>query len=134
MFSPLNHFLATGQQPLTSRDKAALLDEMRSKLLTNQQTNKPTNMQPTTIPKTLTAEFLQWKKSNPSGTAQQFTAWKIAGGKPVAPADNLPRTATGRIDSLELTRRYLDQREAEKKAASAAVGVKQCYKTNFPKP
>ena len=130
--SNLNTFLTTGQMPTTAREKSALLDQLRSQILSTKQ---PTNqMQSTTIPKTLTAEFLQWKKSNPHGSAQQFTAWKIAGGKAVAPADNLPRTATGRIDSLEITRRQIDQREAEKKAASAAVGVKQCYKTNFPQP
>jgi hypothetical protein len=88
-------------------------------------------MQSPTIPNTLTAEFLQWKKSNPHGSAQQFTAWKIAGGKPVAPADNLPRTATGRIDSLELTRRHLDQRQAERKAASDAVSRKNPPRRSF---
>ena len=141
MSKPLNQFLATGRQPTTAREKSALLDQCRDSLLSIIQQTKI--MQSTTIPKTLTAEFLQWKKSNPSGTAQQFTAWKTSGGKPsptiaahagaLDPA-TLPRTATGRIDSLELTRRKIAQREADRKAASLAVGTKKAFKSNYPQP
>ena len=100
-------------------------------------------MQSTTIPKTLTAEFLQWKKSNPSGTAQQFTAWKLAGGKPsptiaahagALDPNTVPRMATGKIDSLALTNQALRAQAEELKAASAAIQLKRGFKRTIINP
>jgi len=132
--SAINQFLTTGQMPTSAREKSALLDQLRSQILS---TNQPTNqMQSPTIPKTLSAEFLQWKKSNPNGTAQQFTAWKIAGTKPPTPGagldpNNPPRLATGKIDSLAITAMQQRQKAAELKIASDAVSRKNPPRRSF---
>ena len=128
--NPLNQFLATGQQPTTAREKSALLDQCRDSLLsTNQQTKI---MQ--TIPQSMTAEFMTWKKTNPHGTAQAFTAWKLAGGKPSPTIaahcggldpNNLPRLDNGKVDSLAITNAQGRQKQAEYKAASAAIQAKR---------
>jgi hypothetical protein len=121
----LDSFLRTGKHPATLKETSAILDLLRSRILNmNAAPGKPH----TPILDKLAAS------GGKATLAELVAAARTTAAPSKAPADNLPRTATGRIDSLEITRRYLDQREAEKKAASAAVGVKQCYKTNFPQP
>ncbi len=98
-------------------------------------------MQSTTIPKTLTAEFLQWKKTNPSGTAQQFVAWKTGTNKPASAVigahcgaldpNNLPRLDNGKLDSLQITNLLQRQKAAELKIASDAISRKNPPRKSF---
>ena len=110
---------------ITAKETSAVLDLLRSRIL---------NM--STAPGKPHTPILD-KLAASSGKAT--LAELVAAARPTtapakAPADNLPRTATGRVDSLELTRRHLDQREADRKAASNAIGIKQVYKSNFSQP
>ena len=131
--SAINQFLTTGQQPTTAREKSALLDQCRNQMLsTNNQTK------PMTSTSQLQKEFFAWKRTNPNGTAAQFTAWKTSGGKPASAAiashcagldpANLPKMATGKVDSLAITYAQQRQKAEELKAASAAVQVKRGFK------
>ena len=92
----------------------------------------------------MTQEYMQWRKTNPHGTAQQFTAWKLSGGKPASatiashcagldPA-TLPKMATGKVDSLAITYAQQRQKAEELKAASAAVQVKRGFKRTIINP
>ena len=135
----LNQFLTTGQQPTTTREKSALLDQCRDKLLSTNNQNEP--MQSTSQ---LTKEFIQWKRTNPDGTAAQFTAWKTSGGKPASAtiaahcagldAANLPKMATGKVDSLAITYAQQRQKAEELKAASAAIQLKRGFKRTIINP
>ena len=120
-------FLATGILPQSTKQRTALLDQCRNQLLTN----RTKIMQSTTISKTLTAEFLQWKKSNLSGTAQQFIAHKtkpsptIAAHAGALDPNNLPRLDNGKLDSLAITNAQNRAKAAELAAASKAVSTKR---------
>lgn len=92
----------------------------------------------------MTAEFMTWKKTNPSGTAQQFIAWKTGTNKPASatigahcggldPA-NLPKMATGKVDSLAITYAQQRQKAEELKAASASIQVKRGFKRTIINP
>ena len=128
--SAINQFLTTGQQPPTAREKSALLDQCRDSLLSTIQQTK--SMQSTSQ---LTKEFIQWKRTNPSGTAQQFTAWKTSGGKPASATiaahcggldpNNLPRLDSGKVDSLAITNLQNRAKAAELAKASKAVSTKR---------
>ena len=126
--NPLKQFLTTGQQPTTAREKSALLDQCRNQLLSTNNQNEPMTSQ-------LTKEFIQWKRTNPSGTAAQFTAWKTTGPKKpsatinafatgIDPA-NLPRLSTGKLDSLAISNSLARAKAAELAAASAAVSARR---------
>jgi hypothetical protein len=127
--NPLSNFLATGHRPSTTKATSALLDQLRNKILTTNNQNEPM-----TSTSQLTKEFIQWKRTNPNGTAAQFTAWKTSGGKAsptiashcagLDPA-NLPRMATGQIDSLAITNKIERQKQADRKALSNAVSAKR---------
>jgi len=130
----LNQFLTTGQQPTTAREKSALLDQCRDKLLTtNQQTNQ---MQPK-IKTSMTAEFMTWKRTHPDGTAQQFIAHKtkpsptIAAHAGALDPDSLPRLDNGKIDSLAITNLLERQKAAELKIASDAISRKNPPRKSF---
>ena len=79
----------------------------------------------------MTAEFMTWKKTNPHGTAQQFIAWKTKPSPTVAAhagaldPNNLPRLDNGKVDSLAITNAQGRQKQAEYKAASAAIQAKR---------
>ncbi len=83
-----------------------------------------------TISASLTAEFMTWKRTNPSGTAQQFIAAKTASKKPSATvaghcAGLMPRLGNGMIDALAVTNALGRQKAAELAAASAAVSARR---------
>ena len=128
--SAINQFLTTGQQPPTAREKSALLDQCRNQMLsTNNQTK------PMTSTSQLQKEFFAWKRTNPNGTAAQFTAWKTSGGKPASAAiaahcgaldpNNLPRLDNGKVDSLAVTNAQNRAKAAELAKASKAVSTKR---------
>ena len=126
----LDSFLRTGKHPATLKETSAILDLLRSRILnmnTAPSATAPTRPHTPILDK-LVASGGKATLSELGAAARPTTA------PSKAPGDGLPRTATGRIDSLELTRRHLDQREAERRAASIAVGTKQAFKTNFPQP
>ena len=132
-------FIAFGTIPQSTKERSALLDQLRNQIL---QTSKPSTTKsmttkPTpTITASLTSEFMAWKRTNPDGTAQQFTAWKIAGGKTPTPGagldpNNPPRLATGKIDSLAITNALERQKAAERQKASDAVSRKNPPRRSF---
>jgi hypothetical protein len=126
----LDSFLRTGKHPATAKETSAILDLLRSRIL-----NMNTAPTATAPGKPHTPILDKLAASGGKATLAEL----VAAARPTtapskAPGDGLPRTATGRIDSLELTRRQIDQREAERKAASLAVGIKQVYKSNFSQP
>ena len=119
----LDIFLRTGKHPATLKETSAILDLLRSRILN--MSTAPTK------PHTPILDRLAASGGKLSLAELSPTIAAHAGA--LDPA-NLPRTATGRIDSLELTRRHLDQREADRKAASLAVGTKKAFKSNYPQP
>ena len=135
----LADFLASGKRPTTTKETSALLDSLRNQLLSTNNQNEPM-----TTTSQLTKEFIQWKRANPGGTAQQFTAWKTSGGKPASATiashcagldfANLPKMATGKVDSLAITYAQQRQKAEELKAACAAVQVKRGFKRTVINP
>ena len=130
----LDSFLRTGKHPATAKETSAVLDLLRSRILTNNET-KPMTTKPTpTITASMTAEFMTWKKKNPHGTAQQFIAHKtkpsptIAAHAGALDPNTVPRMATGKIDSLALTNQALRAQAEELKAASASIQQKRGFK------
>jgi hypothetical protein len=123
----LDVFLKTGKHPATLKETSAILDLLRSRIL-NMNT-APTATAPgkphTPILDKLAASGGKATLSELGAAARPTTA------PSKAPADNLPRTSTGRVDSLEITRRQLDQRQAERKAASDAVSRKNPPRRSF---
>jgi hypothetical protein len=127
----LDSFLRTGKHPATAKETSAVLDLLRSRILTNNET-KPM----TTITASLTAEFMTWKRTHPEGTALQFVESRNGTGKTPAPGagldpKNLPRMATGKIDSLAVTNLLQRQKAHELKIASAAVSRKNPPRKSF---
>ena len=84
----------------------------------------------------MASEYMDWRKTNPDGNAQKFIAWKTGTGKTPAPGaaldpNNLPRLATGKIDSLKITNLLERQRAAERQKASDAVSRKNPPRRSF---
>ena len=84
----------------------------------------------------MVSEYMDWRKTNPDGNAQKFIAWKTGTGKTPTPGaaldpNNLPRLATGKIDSLAITAMQQRQEAAERKAASDAVSRKNPPRKSF---
>jgi len=86
------------------------------------------------ITASMTADYMIWKKSNPSGTAQEFIASKTAPKKPSATIaalavgidpGNLPKLKNGMIDALAVTNALGRQKAAELAAASASVSARR---------
>jgi hypothetical protein len=86
------------------------------------------------ITASMTKDYMIWKRSNPSGTAQEFIAAKTASKKPSAtiaafavgvdPA-NLPRLDNGMLDGLAITNAQNRAKAAELASASAAVSARR---------
>jgi hypothetical protein len=92
------------------------------------------------ITASMTAEFMSWKLSNPSGTAQEFIAAKTAPKKPSATINafaigidpaNLPRLDNGMLDGLAITNAQNRAKAAELKIASHAVSRKNPPRRSF---
>ena len=86
------------------------------------------------ITASMTADYMIWKKSNPSGTAQLFIQSLTESKKPSATIGafavgidpgNLPRLDNGMIDALAVTNAIGRQKAAELAAASAAVSARR---------
>jgi hypothetical protein len=89
-----------------------------------------TNQITPTITASMTADYMIWKQTNPSGTAQEFIAAKTAPKKPSATINafaigidpaNLPKLDNGMLDGLAITNAQNRAKAAELAAASAAV-------------
>jgi len=86
------------------------------------------------ITASMTKAYMDWKRSNPSGTAQEFIAAKTAPKKPSATIaafavgidpGNLPRLENGMLDGLAISNALGRQKAAELAAASAAVSARR---------
>jgi hypothetical protein len=124
----LDSFLRTGKHPATAKETSAILDLLRNRILNTAPAATAHGKPHTPILDKLAASGGKATLSELAAAARPTAA----PGK--APGDGLPRTSTGRVDSLEITRRQIDQREQQRKAASIAVGTKQAFKSNHSQP
>lgn len=133
--NPLSNFLTTGQRPSTTKATSALLDQLRNEILTttNEIMKPPSATTEAIITASMTKDYMTWKRSNPSGTAQQFIAAKTA-PKPSATTaafavgidpKNLPKLDNNMIDALAVTNAQNRAKAAELAAASASVSARR---------
>jgi len=129
-------FLDTGKLPQSTKERSAMLAVLRNQILTNNQNEimKLPSPPEAIITASMTADYMIWKKSNPSGTAQEFIASKTAPKKPSATIaafavgidpGNLPKLKNGMIDALAVTNALGRQKAAELAAASASVSARR---------